>query len=96
VTQSAQSSWTLLSNHGHILIAVSRSPDARIRDLSAEVGITDRAAQIILRDLEDAGYVTKNKVGRRNHYHLNPESHLRHPAESMVSVTSLLKIFERP
>lgn len=86
--------WTFLTNHGHLLVAISRSPRARIRDLAAEVGITERSAQLILRDLEAAGYVTKERVGRRNEYRLDAGRYLRHPAESTVRVTSLLNLFE--
>jgi DNA-binding transcriptional ArsR family regulator len=88
--------WTFLTNHGHVLVALSRNPTMRIRDLAEAVGITERAAQAILRDLEDAGYVTREKLGRRNQYRLHPERHLRHPAESATPVRDLLGIFERP
>lgn len=87
--------WTFLSNHGHVLVALSRDPDARIRDIAASVGITERSAQAILRDLEDAGFVTKEKVGRRNAYRLHGEQRLRHPAEAETSIHDLVAIFER-
>ena len=90
---SDQRTWTFLSNHGHVLVAVSRQPDARIRDLAATVGITERSAQLILRDLEEAGYVTRTRVGRRNVYSVHPEGRLRHPAENETSVRDLLSIF---
>lgn len=86
-------SWTFLSNHGHVLVDVSRRPDGRIRDIAETVGITERAAQLILRDLEQAGYVTKTRVGRRNVYSVNAEGRLRHPAEADTSVQDLLSIF---
>jgi DNA-binding MarR family transcriptional regulator len=85
--------WTFLSNHGHVLVALSRDPRARIRDIAAVVGITERATQGLLRDLEEAGYVTKTKVGRRNEYRLHPELSLRHPAEVTASISDLLGIF---
>ncbi len=85
--------WTFLSNHGHVLVALSRNPQARIRDLAAEVQITERAAQAIVNDLEADGYVTKVRVGRRNEYHLHPEGHFRHPAEDAQPVGALLEIF---
>lgn len=88
--------WTFLSNHGHILVALSRNPNARIRDLAAEVGITERAAQAIVNDLEADGYITKVRVGRRNEYRLHPELHFRHPAESERAIGSLLEIFRNP
>lgn len=86
--------WTFLSNHGHVLVALSRDPGARIRDIAATVGITERAAQGILRDLEDAGYVSKDKVGRRNVYRLHVDLKLRHPAEAETSVRDLLAVFD--
>ncbi|WP_372728821.1 helix-turn-helix transcriptional regulator [Nocardioides sp.] len=87
-------SWTFLTNHGHVLVALSRDPRARIRDLALSVGITERSAQLILADLEEAGYVTKEKVGRRNEYRLHPDRHFRHPAESDMPIRALLDIFD--
>ncbi len=91
---AGQRRWTFLTNHGHVLVAISRSPQARVRDLAEEVGISERAAVSILGDLEAAGYISKERVGRRNVYRLDPQRHLRHPAESMVPIASLLAIFE--
>lgn len=85
--------WTFLSNHGHVLVCLSRDPDSRIRDIAGAVGITERSAQAILADLEDAGYVTITRVGRRNHYKINPNLKFRHPAEEGKPISSLLKIF---
>ncbi len=93
VREAEKRSWTFLTNHGHLLVAISRRPRARIRDLAEEIGITERAAQLILRDLEGAGYIIKEKVGRRNEYTVEPDAHLRHPAESSVAVRSLLGLF---
>lgn len=87
--------WTFLSNHGHVLVHVSREPMARLRDVAASVGITERSAQAILADLEDDGYVTKVRVGRRNHYEVHPELTFRHPAEAGHPVGDLLRIFAR-
>jgi predicted ArsR family transcriptional regulator len=87
--------WTFLSNHGHVLIALSRDSDARIRDIAATVGITERAAQGILKDLEDGGYVAKERVGRRNTYRVDGRRTLRHPAESDTSVDDLVAIFDK-
>lgn len=94
VDDADQRRWTFLTNHGHVLVALSRSPEARVRDLAAEVGISERSAVSILGDLEEAGYISKERVGRRNVYRLDPERHLRHPAESTVPIASLLAIFE--
>lgn len=86
--------WTFLSNHGHVLVAISRSPHAKIRELAAVVGITERAATSIVGDLESAGYITKHRIGRRNSYRLDPDRHLRHPAESSIPVAALLAVFD--
>ena len=85
--------WTFLSNHGHVLVQVSRDPQARLRDLAEVVGITERSAQAILADLEEGGYVTKARVGRRNSYQVHPELAFRHPAEADRPIGSLIQIF---
>lgn len=87
-------SWTFLSNHGHVLVHVSREPRARLRDVAEAVGITERSAQSILADLESGGYVTKVRVGRRNHYEVNPGLTFRHPAEAGRPIGLLLQIFD--
>ena len=86
--------WTFLSNHGHVLVHLSRFPDSRIREISQIVGITERSAQGILSDLEEAGYVTVTRHGRRNSYKLNTKLKFRHPSEANRPVSALLKIFE--
>ena len=85
--------WTFLSNHAHVLIHLNRFPDSRVRDISETVGITERSAQAILADLEDAGYVTISRVGRRNSYKVNPSLKFRHPSEASKPISALLKIF---
>jgi DNA-binding IclR family transcriptional regulator len=74
-------SWTLLTGHGHVLVEIARSPEARIRDIAAAAGITERTAQAIVADLEAAGYVTRTRVGRRTRYTVNRDSLFRHPAQ---------------
>jgi hypothetical protein len=88
--------WTLLSNHGHVLLAIARDPQARLRDVAARVGITERAAHTIVADLESAGYLTRHRVGRRNEYTVNPHVPFRHPAESDHLVGELLNLFTSP
>lgn len=87
--------WTFLSNHGHVLVFLSREPGARIRDIADSVGVTERTTQAILSELEADGYVTKEKIGRRNSYIVHPEKRFRHQAESSKPVGDLLKIFAR-
>ena len=85
-------SWTLLTNHARLLL-LARDPDARLRDLADSAQITERAAQAIVRDLEDAGFVTRTRVGRRNTYQVHPDGHFRHPAEADHEVGELLALF---
>ncbi len=73
--------WTLLTGHGHVLVEIARNPDARIRDISPVVGLTERTVQAIVADLEAAGYLTRTRDGRRNRYTVNSDSLFRHPAQ---------------
>jgi len=82
--------WTFLSNHGHVLVCLARDPDARLRDVAQSVGITERAVQKIVSDLEEAGVVERVRDGRRNRYRLFVDRPLRHPLEAHRNVGSLL------
>ena len=82
--------WTLLTNHGHVMVYLASNPEARLRDLATVVGITERAAQRIVNDLVKDGYLLKEKVGRRNRYRLNRNAPMRHPIERDHSVGELL------
>ena len=86
-------SWTLLTNHARILLLIARDPDVRVRDLATSAQITERAAQAIVRDLEEGGLITRTRVGRRNVYEVHPEVHFRHPAESDHEIGELLALF---
>lgn len=92
-TTAASRPWTLLTNHGHVLVFVHRNPDARVRDIAAMVGITERATLNILRDLEQEGYLTRVPHGRRTHYVVNAHRPFRHPAEAAHRVGDLLGLF---
>ncbi len=85
--------WTFLTNHGHVLLAIAENADIRLRDIAERVGITERAAQLIVSDLERGGYVVKQRVGRRNHYTVVRGRGFRHPAEADRTVDALLAIF---
>jgi len=87
---AASRHWTFLSNHGHVLVCLARDPDARLRDVALAVGITERAVQKIVSDLEEAGVVERVREGRRNRYRLFLERPLRHPIEAHRTVGSLL------
>lgn len=82
--------WTFLTNHAHVLIAISRDPELRQRDIAHAVGITPGAVVRILHDLEDNGYVTAERIGRRNRYSVNAAVTLRHPLEANHSVGDLI------
>lgn len=83
-------SWTFLTNHAHVMVALSRDPDLRQRDLSYVVGITPGAVQRILDELEAEGYLRREKVGRRNHYEIIGRTSLRHPLEGQHTIGELL------
>lgn len=85
--------WTLLTSHGRVLLLIAQNPDLRLRDIADAAGITERSAQGIVSDLEAAGYIEREKVGRRNTYRLHPEMPFRHPAEAGHSVGELLALF---
>jgi DNA-binding transcriptional ArsR family regulator len=70
--------WTFLSNHTHVAICIARQPDVLLREVAAKIGITERAVQRIVTDLDEAGYLTRIKVGRRNRYRIHGERRLRH------------------
>jgi DNA-binding MarR family transcriptional regulator len=83
--------WTFLSNHAHVLLCLAEDPDHRLHDIAERVGITERGVQLILADLIADGYVERERVGRRNHYTLHPESRLRHPLEAHHRVAELVE-----
>ena len=85
-------SWTLLTGHGHVLVEIARNPGARIRDISAAAGITERTVQAIVADLEAAGYLTRTRTGRRTWYTVNPDSSFRHPAQEGLRVGPFLAV----
>jgi predicted ArsR family transcriptional regulator len=82
--------WTFLTNHTHLLVVLNREPDARIRDLAEEVGITQRAVQRILAELVLDGILTIKKEGRRNIYRIKRTARLRHPLEKKHTLSELL------
>ena len=84
-------SWTLLTGHGHVLVEIARNPDARIRDISPAVGLTERTVQAIVADLEAAGYLTRTRIGRRTRYTVNPDNPFRHKAQEGLRVGPFLE-----
>lgn len=88
--------WTFLTNHAHVLLCVADNPNARLRDVAAQVGITERAAQRIVTELEEAGYLEREREGRRNVYRLNTAMPLRHPLDRDHRIGELLAAFANP
>ncbi len=88
--------WTFFSNYGHVLVCLSRNNEARLRDVAFEVGVTERAVQKIVKDMQDAGFITVSKQGRCNRYRLNKRKSLRHGLESHCNVGKLLALVTRP
>ena len=84
------SEWTFLTNHSHVLVFLDRHPEATQREMARAVGITERAVQHILGDLETAGVISRQRIGRRNRYDVHPDRALRHPLESHRTVRDLL------
>ena len=84
--------WTLLTGHGHVLVEIARNPQARIRDISPVVGLTERSVQAIVADLEAAGYLTRTRIGRRVVYAVNRDSLFRHTAQEGHRVGPLLDL----
>ena len=88
----AMPSWTFLTNHAHVLLCIANDSNVRLRDIAERVGITERAAQRIVGELVDAGYVDRVREGRRNNYRLNAERPLRHPLEEDHAVGEVLAV----
>jgi len=88
--------WTLLSTHARVLVEIARDPDVRIRDLAAECDMTERAVQRIVADLEQAGYLSHTRVGRRNRYTVNADQTFRYHAHAEYPVGPLLALLTEP
>ncbi|GII34504.1 helix-turn-helix transcriptional regulator [Planotetraspora mira] len=89
------SSWTFLTHHARVLLEIARDPEARLRDIANAIGITERAVQNIVNDLREADYLTCFKVGRRNHYEINPDRGFRYPTEADTPIGVLLSMFTK-
>jgi DNA-binding IclR family transcriptional regulator len=89
------SRWLFFTNHFQVLLVVARQPDARLRTVADEVGITERAAHRILTDLAREHYITVTKRGRRNHYRVNRDTRLRHPGNHGVPLEPLVTLINK-
>jgi DNA-binding transcriptional ArsR family regulator len=84
--------WTFLTNHAHTLVCIARDPGLRLRDVAERVGVTERAAQRIVSDLVDAGYLDRQREGRRNFYRVRADQPLRHPVEGGHHIGEILSV----
>jgi DNA-binding MarR family transcriptional regulator len=92
VLDKRDGTWTLLTGHGRVLVEIARNPGARIRDISAVVGLTERTVQVIVADLQDAGYLRRTRVGRRSLYTVKQDSLFRHSAQEGHTVGPFLAL----
>ena len=93
--ENSSPKWDFLTNHAHVLICVARDPGARLRDIAAAVGITERASHRIVSELVEEGYVSRERRGRRNHYEVKTDLPLPHPLAAESEVGDLLKLLVR-
>ena len=91
-TDVSATPWTFLTNHAHVLVVLSNDPDLVLREVAMRVGITERAVQRIVQELEEEGFLTKERIGRRNHYQILGGKHLRHPVESHCTIDQVLDL----
>ncbi len=89
---NSSKSWTFLTNHAHVLIVLYNKPDLSLREVAVRVGITERAVQRIVQDLEEGGYLAHEKVGRKNYYSVSTNHALRHPIEAHRKIGDLLRL----
>ena len=82
--------WSLVTNHGHVLACIAADPTIRLRDLAETVGITERTAAQIVNDLEEAGYLSRTRVGRRNRYQIDGSRKVRAPRRPSMTVAQVL------
>jgi DNA-binding MarR family transcriptional regulator len=87
--------WTFLTNHAHVLAVLHSNPRLVLRQVAAQVGITERAVQRIIQDLEEGGFIKRQKVGRQNQYKVLSNQSLRHPIEAHRKIGDLLKLINK-
>lgn len=82
--------WTFITNHGAAMLVIAAEPDIRITDLAERLEISERATRRIVRDLVDGGYLTVERIGRRNHYSACPGASMRHPVVRAKQLAQLV------
>ena len=86
------SEWTLVSNHGLVLTYIAKHRQSTAREIASAIKVTEWTVHKIIADLEKEGYIERQKVGRRNVYHINPSLYMRHETIRDVKVGDLLKV----
>lgn len=84
--------WTFLTNHSQVLLCIARNPRSTAKEIATTVGITERAVQRLLRDLEESGYISRIRDGRQNLYEIHPDRPMRHPAQHGHIIRELLDL----
>lgn len=87
---SSSANWTFLTNHAHVLLCLVENAEARMREVAVRVGITERAVQRIVAELEEAGYLSRMREGRANRYLVHEDLFLRHSVESHCTIAELI------
>lgn len=95
MSRDGTSHWTFLTNHAQVLVCIANDPDSRLRDVAETVGITERAAQRIVADLAEAGFLERQRHGRRNRYLINERTEMRHPAQEGYEIGELLHLLRQ-
>lgn len=90
--EAKATTWTFLSNHSYVLFCIASDPEIRMRDVAAKVGITERAVQRIVAEMQESGYVSVTREGRRNKYNVNIDLPLRHALEGHRTVGDLVEL----
>ena len=91
-TTARGKTWTFLSSHAQVLLCIGREPDLRMREIAAHLGITERSVQLIVKDLVDAGFVSRSREGRCNRYAIHADRQMRHPLVNHREIQSLLDL----
>ena len=82
---------SLLSTHAHVLLCIASGASTRLRDIARELDMTERAIQLVVNDLAEAGYISRHRLGRRSYYEVHPGARSEHPAESALEAGALLR-----
>lgn len=93
-TPETDKPWRFVTNHTQVLLCIARDPDVRMKTIAESVGITERAAQRIVHDLVESGFVQRERIGRRNRYLIDREVHMRHEAQRDHEIGELLDLLK--